>query len=434
MNIKTVTLVGANGSMGAGCAGVIAAFGGCKVHMLARDMDKAKEGVQKAISSIKSSVIESNLIPGTYDADLEKAISESDWVFEAVAETYDVKEPMKRRISAARKSGSLISTVSSGLSIARLARAFDGDGVKHYYGTHFFNPPYKLTLCELVTHPGNDPGYTQELTEYLTKVLRRQVVITNDTPGFAGNRIGFQLMNEAAIFAEKHQDKGGIYFMDSLLSGYTGRAMSPLATIDLVGLDVHKAIVNNISEQTEDVAHDTFTMPEFMLELISTGALGDKAKKGFYRREKTPDGKTLKKVYNIKTGEYEALPVVEIPFKKDMITAIQNSNYRKAAEILKQAPGMEAELLRYFIARYISYSFVLVPEVTDQDGIDGAMGFGFSWVPPSAWVDILGGLDETRKFIEKAKLEVPPALAKASASPFYRLQNRLDYRQLFRAG
>ena len=60
------------------------------------------------------------------------------------------------------------------------------------------------------------------------------------------------------------------------------------------------------------------------------------------------------------------------------------------------------------------------------------MGFGFNWVPPSAWVDLLGGVDETKKFIDAAGIPVPDYLGKISGSPVYKLQSKLDYRQLFR--
>lgn len=430
---KTVTILGANGTMGAGSAGVIAAFGGCKIHMLARTTEKAKEGIAAACGSVRAGVIEPRLIPGSYDADLEKAVAESDWVFELVAETYEVKEPLNKRVAAARRPGTLISTVSSGLDIARLASHFDADGKKHYYGTHFFNPPYKLTLCELITHEGNDPKYTKELAEYLEKVLRREVVITANLPGFAGNRIGFQFMNEVALKAQEHEDRGGIHLLDSLLSGYTGRAMSPLATVDLVGLDVHKAIVDNIYENTKDGAHETFKMPAYMQKLIDAGALGNKAGKGLYLRKKNADGSREKLVWNISKGDYMSLPAVNIPFKKDAIAAIQASRYADAIGIFKSAQGFEADLLRYFIARYISYSLSLVPEVTDRNGVDGAMGFGFNWTPPSAWVDLLGGVDETKRFLEKAGIPVPAELSKEPKKPFYPLK-KLDYRQLFRAG
>jgi len=372
------------------------------------------------------------MIPATYD-DLEKCVAESDWVFEAVAESYEAKLPINQRIAKARKPGTLVSTVSSGLSIEKLANMFDEDGKKHYYGTHFFNPPYKLVLCELITHPANDPNYTKALAEYLEKKLVRHVVICNDRPGFAGNRIGFQFMNEAAIVAEKKKNEGGIYLIDQMLSGYTGRAMSPLATVDLVGLDVHKAIVDNIYENTKDVAHETFKLPSFMQKLIDQGALGNKAGKGLYKREKNEEGKTILRVYNIDKNDYELPPQIDLSFKNKAMEYVKESNYRGLANHIKNSSGSEAELVRYFIARYISYSLFLVPEVTDIKGVDGAMGFGFNWVPPTAWVDLLGGVEETKKFIEKANLPVPDALKQLSGSNVYTLKNKLDYRQLFRA-
>jgi 3-hydroxyacyl-CoA dehydrogenase len=429
---KTVTVLGANGTMGAGSAAILAAFGNLKVYMIARTLDKAQEGIEKAVESVRSDIIRQNMIPATYD-DLEKCVAESDWVFEAVAESYEAKLPINQRIAKARKPGTLVSTVSSGLSIEKLANMFDEDGKKHYYGTHFFNPPYKLVLCELITHPANDPNYTKALAEYLEKKLVRHVVICNDRPGFAGNRIGFQFMNEAAIVAEKKKNEAGIYLIDQMLSGYTGRAMSPLATVDLVGLDVHKAIVDNIYENTKDVAHETFKLPSFMQKLIDQGALGNKAGKGLYKREKNEEGKTIQRVYNIDKNDYELPPQIDLSFKNKAMEYVKESNYRGLANHIKNSSGSEAELVRYFIARYISYSLFLVPEVTDIKGVDGAMGFGFNWVPPTAWVDLLGGVEETKKFIEKANLPVPDALKQLSGSNVYTLKNKLDYRQLFRA-
>src|SRR5207245_2345939 len=82
----------------------------------------------------------------------------------------------------------------------------------------------------------------------------RVAIVTDDKPAFCGNRIGFKVLNEAAILAETH----GVAFIDYLIGPHTGRAMSPLATIDLVGWDVHKAIVDNIYEHTRDEAHKLF--------------------------------------------------------------------------------------------------------------------------------------------------------------------------------
>ncbi|EMY63390.1 3-hydroxyacyl-CoA dehydrogenase NAD-binding domain-containing protein [Leptospira terpstrae] len=432
--IKTVTILGANGAMGSGSAGVIAAFGGAKVHMLARDVEKAKQGIEAAVASVKTDTIRARMIPGSYDADLEKAVAESDWVFELVAESYEVKEPINTRIAKARRPGTIVSTVSSGLSIGRLAKAYDEDGQKHYYGTHFFNPPYKMILCELVTHSGNDKKVTQALGEYLDKVLGRAVVYTNDTPAFAGNRIGFQLMNEVAHFAEKYADKGGIALLDEIMSGYTGRAMGPLATADFVGLDVHKAIVDNIYDNTKDEAHETFKLPGYFQKLIDAGKLGMKSGGGLTKVVKHADGKREKFVYNIKTGEYDPYPKFDIPFIKEARQKIKESDYKGAMDVVKKASGFEADIARYFISRYISYSLSLVGEVVDtKENTDGAMGFGFNWVPASAFVDFLGGPKETIKLMEASKIPVPKLLKDAKdGKKFYELGEKLDARSLFK--
>jgi 3-hydroxyacyl-CoA dehydrogenase len=433
--IKTVTVLGANGAMGAGSAGVIASFGEAKVYMLARDLGKANEGITKAVKSVRTDTIKNRMVAGTYENDLAKAVSESDWVFELVAESYSVKEAINKDIAKSRKPGTIISTVSSGLSIERLSKSFDEDGQKHYFGTHFFNPPYKMILCELVSHKGSDPQIKKDLGHYLEKTLGRAVVYTNDTPAFAGNRIGFQLMNEIAQFAEKYADKGGIALMDEIMGGFTGRAMGPLATVDFVGLDVHKAIVDNLYEFTKDGAHETFKLPGYMQKLIDAGNLGAKSGQGLVKRSKTADGKREKYVYNISTGNYDPYPKFDIAFTKEASKKIGESDYAGAMKVIKSASGLEADLCRYFLARYISYSLSIVGEVVEnKENADKAMGFGFNWVPASALVDFLGGVGETIQLLEKAKVPVPSELSKADKNkPFYQLKDVLDARALFRA-
>ncbi|MCP4482825.1 MAG: 3-hydroxyacyl-CoA dehydrogenase family protein [bacterium] len=433
--IKTVTILGANGSMGSGSAAILAGFGGMKVYMLARTLEKAKEGITKAVKSIRSDVIIEQMIPGTYESDLEVAIENSDWVFELLAEDYAVKESMLQKINKYKKPGTVVSTVSSGLSISRLAANLDEDGQKNYFGTHFFNPPYKLVLCELVAHPGSDSVLFKEFGGFLETKLRRVVVYTEDKPAFAGNRVGFQLMNEVAQYAKQYADKGGIALMDEILSGYTGRAMGPLATVNFVGLDVHKAIVDNLYETTNDFAHETFKMPEYFEELINAGSLGLKSKVGLYKIEKNADGSKTKFVYNIETREYDICPKFNILFIQEAKAKIGDGDYQGALDIIKNAEGFEAELCRYFLAKYISYSLSLVGEVVEtKEMIDMAMGFGFNWVPASALVDLLGGVAAAKEFLKAATVEIPDLLEEAPLDQkFYQINDILDARSLFRS-
>lgn len=425
--INTVTILGANGTMGSQCAGIIAGFGNAKIYMVARDINKAEDGINKATDSIKSDVIKNQLIPKTYD-DIEECVSKSDWIFECASEDLDIKQKLNNQISKYKPKNSIVSTVSSGLSISNLSKSFYKD--TNYFGTHFFNPPYKMPLCELISSSNSDFKIQKELFDYLKNTLHREVVITNDTPGFAGNRIGFQLLNETLQFAKKYQKQGGIALIDKLLGGFTGRAMSPIATIDLVGLDVHKAIVNNIYNLTNDIAHESFKMPDFVEYLISNNFLGNKNGQGFYKKEGDQ-----KLVFNIDKKIYEPIPKFNIDFINQAKELISNGEYKKAFELILKTKTFESEIIQYFFARYISYSLSLVgPVVETKEDVDKVMAYGFNWLPPCALIDLIGGKNEIIKLIKKHKLLVPSEITNhSSTEKFYTLENELDFRSFIKA-
>jgi 3-hydroxyacyl-CoA dehydrogenase len=429
INIKIVTILGANGDMGSHCAGIIAGFGNAKIFMIARSLEKAQEGIDIAVDSIKSDVIRDQLIPKTYD-DLKECLDKRDWVFELTSEDLELKKQINHKISLFAKDNTIISTVSSGLSITELSKCFTPTQQKHYFGTHFYNPPYKMILCELIAGPNSDPKVQKKLFNYLQNVLHRKVVVTNDTPGFAGNRIGFQLLNETLQFAQKYQKEGGIALMDKLLGGFTGRSLPPIATIDLVGLDVHKAIVNNIYNLTNDSAHESFKMPEFVEYLISNNFLGDKCGQGFYKKEGDQ-----KLVFNIDKKIYEPIPKFNIEFIDQVKEKISNGEYNKAFELLLKTKTFESEIIKYFFARYISYSLSLVgPVVKNKEDLDKVMAYGFNWLPPCTLIDLIGGKEEVIKLIEQYKLSVPDEIYHhPKETKFYTLQNELDFRSYIKA-
>ena len=179
-----------------------------------------------------------------YD-DFEECVSESDWVFESVAESVDIKTQIYNRISKCAKPNLIVTTGTSGFSINMLSKNFDEILQPRYFGTHFFNPPYSLTLCEVIRSEKTDSKLFDEMSEYLKSVLYRNVIETTDTPAFLGNRIGFQFMNKALQYAEKNKIKGGIDYIDAILGPFTGRGMTPIDTIDFVGLTMARVFMEN---------------------------------------------------------------------------------------------------------------------------------------------------------------------------------------------
>lgn len=274
-----MTIVGANGTMGRNMAGIFAAFGNARVYLISREKEESEKAVEEACESVRSGSIRGNLVPMDYSG-LEACVSSSDLVLESVSEDWEIKKSVTERIAAAvtrvKHREILCGTSSSGLPVTKLAEVFPEGLRKHYYGIHMFNPPYTMTLCELVLTKYSSVNLTKELSAYLSGRLYRTVVEVQDMPAFLANRIGFQFINQALLCAEKYRLQGGIDYMDAVLGPFTGRMMAPLMTADFVGLDVHKAIVDNVYQNTEDFLHSSFRMPDYANTLVFEGKYGRK--------------------------------------------------------------------------------------------------------------------------------------------------------------
>lgn len=432
--IKAITIIGANGTMGAQCAGLFAGFAQTKVYLLSRSLAKSKEGIEKAVKTIRTDTIRRRLIPGSYEKNLHQFLFSSALILETLPEDYQLKKEIYRKITGKIKPGTIISTCSSGLSVEELSKAFNKLERSCFFGVHFFNPPYKMILCELVSQPDSDQKVMMEFSEYLKKVLLRAVVTTRDTPGYIANRIGFQLMNEIAQFAEIYKKIGGISLLDQLIGRYTGRVMAPLATLDFIGLDIYKAIVDNLYKNTEDHARLTFKLPSYIEKLVSEKKLGKKSGAGLFKYVKSPEGGSEIFVYNISKDSYEPYKEIRISFVEKAKQRIYSGDYLAAMRVVKEEKGFEADIVRHFMARYISYSLSLVGEVVDsKEMVDLAMAYGFNWVPPSALVDFLGGCQAAIKFIKSAQLPVPAVLSSGKdGKNFYKLQGLLEARSFLR--
>jgi 3-hydroxyacyl-CoA dehydrogenase len=406
-SIERVVVLGANGTMGYGSA---ALFTQAVPHVtfLARTKAKAEEGLGAAIKQVRSPTVASRAAVGDYGHDLEAALERADLIFEALTEDLAVKREMFDRVEKFRRDDALVATVTSGLSINALCAGRSDSFRRHFLGLHFFNPPNVIVGTELIAGRDTDPGVVDFVEAFAKLRLGREVVRAADTPAFAGNRIGFKVLNEAAQLAEEL----GPVLVDRIVGPYTGRALTPLATIDLVGWDIHRAIVDNVHQNTHDEAHDTLRLPSYMDKLMERGVLGNKTGRGFFWKE----GK-VRHALDPVSGDYK--PESEFPLPRlDYIDAVARlhaeGRYSEGLQAFLAAPGEHAALARKVIAGYLSYAFHRVGEVTETiDGIDRILGLGFNWAPPSVLVDTLGARAAVA-MIERAALPVPAALAEAA--------------------
>lgn len=401
MKIKAVTVIGANGTMGYNISGIFAAFGKCKVYMICRKLEDANNARKNAMLSVKGEAIGENLISQDYSS-LKECIEESDIIFESIAENFELKLELNKKINEYTNDTQIICTGTSGLSIQKLAEAFSDEKRKNYLGVHFFNPPYSMVLCEVIPSKYTDKTVIEKIKTYAKNILYRTTVEVKDSPAFLGNRIGFQFINEAIQAAETYKYNGGIDYIDAILGPFTGRNMAPIATADFVGLDVHKAIVDNLYESTDDYAKETFRMPDYLNRIIANGNLGKKTNKGVYQTIRREDGNKEYYVYDIQTGKYREKYQYQFPFVEDMIDTLKVGDYQETFRGFKENQSLEARLCMEFMLKYAVYSLFATNLVGDTiSDADAVMADGFSWVPPLALIQALGGAEEFYALCQK---------------------------------
>ena len=211
-----------------------------------------------------------------------------------------------------------------------------------------------------------------------------------DSPAFLGNRIGFQFLNEAMLAAQEYQDNGGIDYIDSILGPFSGRSMAPLVTCDFVGLDVHKAIVDNLHENLKVADKTGLEMPGFSLKLIGSGKLGRKTKGGLYKTQIMPNGEKKYLVYDIATDMYRERINYNFSFAEKAIRYLSEGKYYAAAQAIVSNKSSEAEICTAFMLKYVFYALnasIAVGQSTDD--ADDVMANGFNWCPPQALLEWL---------------------------------------------
>src|SRR6202051_4292620 len=218
---------------------------------------------------------------GNFEDDL-KRLAEVDWIIEVVVENLEIKRSLLKKVEAIRKPGTIVTTNTSGLPVAKIAEGFSEDFRRSWFGTHFFNPPRYMRLLELIPTPDADPALIEAVTHFCDVELGKGIVLAKDTPNFIGNRIGtFSVLNVMRLMQEMDLS---IEDVDALTGQAVGWPRSAtFRTIDLVGLDILGHVVTNMTQNVHDERSD-LRLPDFFTQMLQRKWLGDKSKGGFYKK------------------------------------------------------------------------------------------------------------------------------------------------------
>lgn len=282
--IKNIAVVGA-GLMGHGIAQLFAVKG-YQVAM----MDLKEELLSSAMNKIQSNLssmaqhgignqadIEPAMSRIKTTLSLKEAVSEAQFIVEAVSENLVLKQKIFYDLDSLCPPDTILATNTSVISITEIAK--EARNRNRILGTHFWNPPYLIPLVEVVRGKETS-NQTVEITfDLLERVGKHPVKVNKDVPGFVGNRLQHALWREAISIVE-HGIADAATVDECVKFGFGLRLpiLGPLENADMVGLDLTLAIHDYILKHLESSP----TPSPFLKEKVNRGELGFKKGQGFY--------------------------------------------------------------------------------------------------------------------------------------------------------
>jgi len=234
--------------------------------LFARAPDRARKGVDKACGRLSGEVNSAHV---KVLEDFE-GLAEASFVVEAIVEDPRAKRELMGDLGRSLADDAILATTTSSLSAAQLGA--ESGRPDRFAALHVFNPVTKMALVELAFPPEASDD-TKARTHTLCAALGKTAVDVADTPGFVVNRLLFPYLFDAVALLERTgMDAKAV---DTCMKLGAGHPLGPLALLDLVGLDVSKAIGETIGAQ----------IPATVEQLIAEGALGRKSGRGFHTYE-----------------------------------------------------------------------------------------------------------------------------------------------------
>ena len=386
MNIKKVVVIGA-GTMGGGIA-AHCANSGLSVTLLDLPAQTGdKNGIVKSLwdkqLKIKPPAFMSLDIPklvtlGNLEEDLD-AIREADWIIEVIVEQLQSKRDLMALIDARRKTGTIVSSNTSGIPIHALAQGRSDDFKAHFCGTHFFNPPRYLKLLEVIPTPDTYPGVVTALTKFAEDTLGKSVVVCKDTPNFIANRIGSFVGQYRALAAIDNDYS--VEEVDVLCGPIIGNPKTGVFRLsDVVGIDVWGLVTRNLYDAVpEDESRDIFKLAPVIEQIIANKWLGNKTGQGFYKIVKAADGSSAYQALNLKTLEYAPSAAVRFDVIGELKDLPLPDRMREIFTNPKWSEDRGAGFIIETTLPILAYAARRVPEIADTPyEIDRAMELGYA--------------------------------------------------------